>query len=142
MDWIEVVKDINYIGVLVAVVSTFGVGMFWYSESAFGKQWMKLSGLSKKDVEDKDSMKHAMLHSAIASFFSAVVLSSLMLATVTEGVVDGTIFGAVIGFGIAMSSLVTHDVFSRKPKMLTKINGLHDVVAFAVMGLIIGAFGA
>lgn len=141
MDWLETFKDINALGVLAAVVSTFAVGMTWYAESVFGKRWMKLEGLSKEDVEDKEGMMQAMLHSTIASVFSALVLAALMLATGTDGAVEGAIFGAIVGFGIAMSSLVTHDVFSKKPTQLTRINGLHDVVSFAVMGLFIGAVG-
>ena len=142
MEWIDAFKDINYIGVVAAVLSTFAVGMTWYSESVmFGKTWMKLEGLKKKDVENKDNMMRAMLHSTIASFFSAIVLAALMLATGTDGAVDGAVFGAIVGFGVAMSAMVTHDAFSLKPSKLTKINGMHDVVSFAVMGLLIGAIG-
>lgn len=141
MEWIDAFKDINYVGVFVAVASTFAVGMFWYAETVFGKTWMKLEGLKKKDVEKKENMMQAMLHSTVASFFSAVVLAALMLATGTDGAVDGAIFGAVLGFGVAMSAMVTHHAFSLKPMMLTRINGLHDVVSFTVMGLLIGAVG-
>lgn len=138
MEWLESFKDINYLGVLAAIASTFAVGMIWYAESVFGKKWMKLEGLKKKDLEDSKGMMRAMMHSTVASFFSAIVLAALMFSTSTEGVVDGAIFGAVVGFGVAMAAMVTHDAFSKKPTMLTKINGLHDVVSFAVMGAILG----
>jgi hypothetical protein len=141
MDWLEALGDINYWAVLVAVASSFAVGMAWYSESVFGKTWMKLSGISKKDTEDKEGMMNAMGMSAVASFFSVSVVAALMLATGTDGWADGAIFGAVVGFGIAMGSMVVHNSFSKVPKMLTKINGIHDVVRFAIFGAIIGGFG-
>ncbi len=141
MDWLEVIGDINYWGVILAIISTFVVGMIWYAESVFGKKWMKLAGLSKTEVENKDKMMKAMFHSTVASFFSAVVLASLMFATNTVGWVDGAVFGAVVGFGIAMSAMVTHDAFEQRHMWLTKVNGLHDGVSFAVMGAIIGGVG-
>ena len=141
MEWIEAFENINYLGVLAAVISTFAVGMFWYSESVFGKTWMKLEGLKKKDVEDKDKMMSAMIRSTVASVFSAIVLAALMLATGTDGAIAGTLFGAIVGFAVAMAAMVTHDAFAQKDMKLTKINGLHDVASFAVMGLLIGAIG-
>ena len=56
MEWVDAFKDVNYWVVLVAVLSTFAVGMAWYSETMFGKIWMKELGLKKKDLEDKDGM--------------------------------------------------------------------------------------
>jgi len=107
----------------------------------FGKTWMKETGLSKKDVENKDGMAHAMAHSALASFISASVLAALLIGTFTVGAADSAVFGAVIGFGIALSSMVTHDVFSKVSKTLTRLNGAHDIVKFAIMGAIIGGIG-
>ena len=141
MDWIEIFQEINYLAVLVAVASTFAVGMFWYSPGVFGRAWMKELGMKEKDMKNKEGMGRAMVHSGIASFFASSVVAALMFATVTDGAVDGAIFGAVIGFGIAMSSMVTHDVFSKVSDTLTRINGLHDIVKFAVIGAVIGGFG-
>jgi len=141
MEWTDAFGDINYLAILGAVISTFPVGMIWYSESLFGKTWMKLEGLKKKDVENKDNMMRAMTSSTVASVVSAVALAVLMITTNTSGWVNGMIFGAFIGLGIAASAMVTHDAFSLKSAKLTKINAAHDVVSFAVMGAIIGAFG-
>ena len=141
MDWLEVVGDINYWGVVLAVLSTFAVGMVWYAEGVFGKRWMKLSGLTKKDMENRDKVMKAMVSSLVGSVFTAVVLASLMFATVTDGWVDGAVFGAVVGVAFMMASQLTHDGFAQKDMMLTKINSLHDIVSTAVMGAIIGGVG-
>jgi len=141
MDWLETLRDINYVAVLLAVVSSFAVGMIWYSPKVFGKKWMKETGLKQKDVEKKDGMASAMIHTGLASFISASVLAALLLGTVTIGALNSAIFGAWVGLGIAMMSMMTHDVFSKKSIVLTRINGFHDIVKFVVMGLIIGGIG-
>lgn len=141
MEWLETIKDINYLAVLFAVLSTFAVGMSWYSLKVFGKTWMKELGIKEKDMNNKEGVMKAMAYSTLGSILSAIVLAALMLATNTVGWVDGAIFGAVIGLGIAVASMLTHDAFSLKSFTLTKINGGHDVVSYAVMGAIIGGFG-
>jgi len=141
MDYFDVLGDINYIGVALAVVSTFVVGMVWYAESVFGKAWMKLAGLTKKQVENKEKMMKAMMHSFVASIITAVVLAGLMYELGIDDLWDGAVFGAIIGFGLAAASMVTHDAFEQRKMALTRINGLHDVLSFAVMAAIIAAVG-
>ncbi len=139
MEWMEAFKDVNYWAVLVAVVSTFAVGMAWYSNGVFGKTWLKEIG--KKEADMKSGMGQAMMFSGVAMFFAATVMSALLIATGTIGAVDSAVFGAVVGFGVAMCSLISRDSFSRVSMKLTKINGLFDVVKFAVMGAILGGVG-
>ena len=48
---------LNWLAILAAAVLHVLVGMFWYSpQLGFGKQWMKLVRLTKKDV--KEGQKH------------------------------------------------------------------------------------
>ncbi|MFT4532332.1 MAG: sterol desaturase/sphingolipid hydroxylase (fatty acid hydroxylase superfamily) [Candidatus Saccharimonadales bacterium] len=142
MDWVETLKDVNYVAVLAAVAASFAVGMVWYSELAFGKTWMKLTGLKKKDVENKDKMMKGMMHTAISSLIKGAVLAALIMVVGIDGWAEGAVFGAVIGFGLVMTSAAMHDAFSHKPMLLTKINGLHDIVSFAAMAAVIAGIGA
>ena len=141
MEWIEALKNINYIAVLVAVLSTFAVGMSWYSTSVFGKRWMKELGIKEEDMNNKDGMMKAMTMSTVGSVLTAIVLAALMLNTGTNGWLSGALFGAIVATGFAVASMLTHDAFSLKSLVLTQINGAHDIVSFAVMGAIIGGFG-
>ena len=141
MDWLEALGDINYVGVAVAVLSGFAVGATWYAESVFGKTWMKLVGLKKKDVENKEKMMKAMLHTGIGQIIKACVLASLMLVVGVDGWAEGALFGAVLALGFSVTSAAMHDSFAQKSIMLTRLNGAHDIVGVAVMGAIIGGFG-
>lgn len=141
MDWLDTFGNLNYWAVLAAIASTFVVGMIWYAESVFGKTWMKLEGLTKKQTENKEKMMKAMFSSLVGSILTAVVLAALMLATGTEGWIDGAVFGGIIGVAFMMASMLTHDGFGQKDMMLTKINGLHDVVSTAVVGAVLGGIG-
>ncbi|MEM6997790.1 MAG: DUF1761 domain-containing protein [Patescibacteria group bacterium] len=140
MDWSMALSDLNYWAVAVATLASFPIGMAWYSMAMFGKTWMKEAGLSKKDVENKDEMMKAMVHSAVAAFISTVTLGALILATGTNEAIDGALFGALVGFGIAMTTQARHDAFSQKSITLTRINGAFDIVTLAVVGAILAAW--
>ena len=141
MEWLDTLGNVNFWAVLGAVLSTFVVGSVWYAEAVFGKKWMKLAKLSKKEVENKEKVIRAMVHSTVTSIVSATVLVTLMAATGTEGAANGALFGAILGFGFGMASLAMHDAFERRDTMITHINGLHDIVSTSVMGAVIGGIG-
>ena len=42
---------VNYLAVLVAAIVSMVIGGLWYSPLLFGNVWMKLSGITQKDVE-------------------------------------------------------------------------------------------
>ena len=41
---------INWIAVLVAGISSFGLGAIWYSPKLFGNAWMKDNGLTEEKL--------------------------------------------------------------------------------------------
>ena len=47
--------QVNLAAIAIASVAAMGVGFLWYSNALFGKEWMKLVGISKSDVK-KDEM--------------------------------------------------------------------------------------
>ena len=42
---------INLMAVLLAALISYIIGWAWYSQSLFGKQWMKLTGVTQKDMD-------------------------------------------------------------------------------------------
>ena len=140
MDWINTLSSLNWLAIIVATLSTFAVGYVWYSESVFGKEWAKLVGISIKEMNSGEGMAETFTMTGIASFIAAVVIGSLMVATGTTGPINGLVFGAIVGFAFRFGAHVTHNGFAKKSKRLTWIDGLHDVTAMAIIGLILGTW--
>lgn len=87
--------QINWIPLLVASVASMAVGFIWYSNALFGKQWMRLSGITQKDMKARKSeMPKVYITMFVASLVSAYVLSQLI------GLVGATNYmtGVQIGF--------------------------------------------
>ncbi len=138
MDWGSQLGDLNWWAVVGATASTFVVGSAWYSMSVFGKKWAKLIGLSEKDMKSGDGMTEVFVMTGITSFITAAVMGALMMATGTSGAADGLLFGAIAGVAFRFGSHVMHNGFARRSKDLTWIDGMHDIVALAVVGAVLG----
>ena len=137
MDWLAF-DSINWLGVVLATVSTLAVGALWYSRVLFGEEWMGLVGLTDEQMGNPNPLTYVW--TIFGSLIAAIGLSLLMAATGTEGWAAGLLFGLVVGVAFRVTAHVMHNGFAMASNRLTVIDGLHDVVQTGVMGLIIGLF--
>ncbi|HSB27918.1 MAG TPA: DUF1761 domain-containing protein [Pyrinomonadaceae bacterium] len=129
---------INYFAVLVAALSTFVLGGLWYSPALFGKAWMRVNNFSESDVA---GFSKARMFGW--SFFFALVMSlnlAMFLATPGTNVVWGMAAGALTGVGWVAMAIAIVGVFENKSWGYIAINGGYMIVAFVVMGAILGAW--
>lgn len=66
---------VSLVAILLAVLANMALGMFWYSEAAFGKQWMKLIGKEKSELSmgSKD-----IVAAIVVASFTAIGLNSVL----------------------------------------------------------------
>lgn len=134
-------SGINIWELIVASLSTFIVGFFWYGNLLFGKTWQKLAGLSDEDIA-KGNMgliygTAFVLNLILAFFLSIFTEIAMMLGT--SAFLAG-IFAVVICLGFVATTFGVNFLFSRKPIKLYLIDAGYMVVSFFIMGLIIGAW--
>jgi hypothetical protein len=137
---VDAVSELSWVGIILATLSTFVVGYIWYDKKVFGDKWMKLVGLSKKQMDSSEGMGKIFGMTALQSFLTAILLSCLLIATDTTGIVESVVFAAILGLVFRVGTHVMHNGFARRDDMLTIIDGSHDIVSLAVMGLILGIF--
>ena len=131
---------INFWAVLVAAVGSMVVGSVWYGP-LFGKQWMKLSGLTEKDLEagKKDMPKtYGLMYvsSLVMACVLGVFLSNLGITDMAGGAMVG--FWAWLGFvATVMFGTV---LFEKKSMNLYFLNAAYQLVTLVVMGAILGAW--
>lgn len=138
MELFSAFNQLNWVAVILAALSSFVVGFVWYHEAVFGKVWMKLVGVSKKDISSTEGMGKAFGMTGLVSLLTAVVLGCLLIATNTHGLIDSKVFAFVVGLVLRAGTHIIHNGFARRPDTLTLIDGAHDVVAVTVMGGIFG----
>jgi hypothetical protein len=140
MEIFSALGDLNWWAVIVAALSSFVVGFVWYAKPVFGNKWMKLVGITPKEMDSSKGMIKTFSMTGLFSLLTAIILGCLMLETGTSGLINGIIFGAVIGLVFRAGAHVIHNGFAHKSGTLTVIDSAHDIAALAVMGAILGVW--
>lgn len=130
-------SQINILAILVAALSSFLLGGFWYSPVGFGNAWMKETGVSEESSKNANMAKIftlAFLASLIISFNLAMFLGP-------ESTFEtGMLYGFLAGFGWVAMAFAINDLFERRTFKLFAINAGYHSIAFTIMGGIIGAW--
>lgn len=127
---------VSWLGVLIAGVVFFIIGGLWYG-LLFGKLWLRLSGRSVDDPPPSNLALMFVLTGVLG------LVAALGLATVIGADASA---GAGLGVGIGVAALIVAPVvailhiYDRKPVGLLALNIGYNLVGFAAMGVIIGAF--
>lgn len=128
--------SLNLLAVLVAALSGFVIGGLWYGP-LFGKPWMAASGMTK----EKGAQGNPVLIFGLAFVLNLVIaigLSSLLNGQ--GGWLLGLHEGFAAGLFFVATALGVIYLFERRPLKHFLVNAAYQVVAFAVMGAIIGAW--
>ena len=129
--------SINYLAVVAAAASTFVIGGLWYSPLLFQQAWMKANRFTEGDVRTGNQsviFGLAFVLAVIMAFNLAMFLNAPDTTTVW-GATAGLLSAVWVVLGIGTVAL-----FERRPFAYTAINGGYWVVAFVVMGAILGAW--
>jgi hypothetical protein len=123
---------VNHWATLIAAAAAMVIGAFWYSPLAFGKVWMKLSGIT--------SPKGAV-RGYIIGFISTIVMSyALSIVVDIAGAItplSGAKVGAFIWLGFVATVNIGTFLWEGKSFLLYLINVGYYLVAFMVMGAIV-----
>jgi hypothetical protein len=128
--------NLNWIAVFLGAFSTFVLGGLWYSPLLFAKMWQREANLSDEELR---AGRQVVI---FASAFVLALISAFVLALFIGdyGLHFGSIAGAAVGLGWVATSLGITFLFERRSARLTLIDAGYHVVAFTLMGTIIGAF--
>ena len=142
MEWIDLgaFGGTAWIGIALATLSAFAVGMAWYTPKVFGNAWMGHVGLTAEEAQNMEGAGARYGMTAVAAFLTALVLALLMMALDVTSVGGGLLLGAVLGLVFRGGAHVIHNGFAMRSFGLTAIDSGHDIVAMAVAGAILGAF--
>lgn len=128
-------SNVNILAVLVAAASTFVIGGVWYSPILFASAWMKENGFKEEEMKNANMGKIFSL-----SFILEVVIGFNLAMFLSDSPPDlawGAIAGFLAAVWVAAAMGITY-LFERKSFKLFAINAGYHIVAFVIMGGIIG----
>lgn len=127
----------NYAAVFVAALSSFLIGGLWYSPILFARAWMAAAGLSEAQTQQAN-MVRVFGFAGLASLVMAFNLAAFLGAKAT--LQFGLFAGFATGLGWVAMSLGVIYLFEQRPLKLWLINSGYQIVAYTVMGAILGAW--
>lgn len=129
---------INYIAILISAVLAMVIGSLWYSRSLFGKEWIKLAGLSEADTHGSSNKKGNMpiLYGSmfVGAIVEAYVLSYFMQYAGAYGLINGIKVGIWAWLGFVAATSLGNTMFEQRPIKLWYINAGYALVNLIVMG--------
>ena len=134
----------NLLGVLVATVAAFAVGMLWYT-ALFGKRWQALMNYSEGHIGEPGatgtgkgmSMGNAMVGGFISTLVLVLTLSFFMQAVEATSIRDAVFVGLAVSIGFIATVLANALWYERRPFELYLINTGHYVVAVVVAAVVL-----
>jgi uncharacterized protein DUF1761 len=128
--------SINGVAALVAALSGFVIGGLWYGP-LFRKPWMRHSGMSF----EKGRQQNPALVFGGAYVLNLVAAAGLsLLLSGHTGWALGLHTGALTGLFFVAPALGVIYLFESRPFALWALNGGYQVVNFAAMGTVLGAW--
>lgn len=127
----------NIPAVIVAALLSFVIGGAWYSPILFSRAWMQAAGLSEAQVQAAP-VARIFGFAALASLVMAFNLAAFIGPKATLGF--AVFAGFATGLGWVAMSLGVIYLFEQRPLKLWLINSGYQVLAYTVMGAVIGAW--
>ncbi|MBK8450179.1 MAG: DUF1761 domain-containing protein [Saprospiraceae bacterium] len=128
---------VNWLGVILASISSFVLAYFWYNQKFFGRTWQRENNLSDEQLRSGNKTKIYGI-SFLMIFVYAYMLAKTIIRTDFSGMADGLKFGFMVGTCFAAMSLGINYQFARKSNSLFLIDAAYIVVSSTIMGAIIG----
>lgn len=128
------------LAVVLGALASFVVGFIWYSPGAFGKMWMKLSGISKQDMGD--AKKKGMMGNMVVGFIAQLVMAYVLLMFMNQAGDVSPAGGAAVAawawLGFVATIMVGSVLWEEKPVKLYVLNVAQWLVSLVVMGAVLG----
>lgn len=135
--------QVNYVAVVLAMLSSMVVGSIWYARAVFGNTWIKLAKIDMS--KNKGSVATPIITTMIVSLITAYVLAHVAYLSnqfFQNSFLQDTLTTAFwLWLGFVAARFITHDAFEGRRRKLTLLNLGNEFVTIMLMGLIIGLFG-
>ena len=130
----------NHLAVVVTVVLQMAIGFVWYAEWAFGSIWME--GIRLDPSTMGQPAAHVFPVAILGSFIIGYGMSWLLGGLRVTGAGPAARVGAIVGATLVATTLAVHHGFSAHSIAVMGVDGLKEVVTFALVALVLGAMPA
>lgn len=139
--------DLNYIVPIIAAIVSMGLGFLWYSPFAFGKRFMKESGMTQESIDEdmknggKQKMAKTYAVTFIFSVVTAIVVSALLYSLLILSIWGYVSIALLLWLGFSFPVALNHVLFGKDSVAYLAITSGYQLVSIIITTLIVGIFG-
>jgi len=132
------VFEVNFLAIFVASIAATIVGALWYGP-LFGKSWVALSGMSKKDLDKIKKKGRGKIYfiNFIATLVTVWVLAELFLLLSVNTIEGALTAGALLWLGFPAMMISAGVLWENDPFNLYLINAGYWLVSLEIMSIIL-----
>ncbi len=138
MEWLSF-AGVNWLAVVIAFVVSFAFGWWYYSPAGVWNVWKRAAKISDEGLNDT-STAIAFGGTIVANALGVIVLALLMVQLEVTSWAGGLVLGAILGLVYRAGAHAIHNGFAARSAKVTALDGIHDTVALALAGLVLGLF--
>lgn len=128
--------NLNYVHIAVATLAYFAAGALWFGP-LFGKQWIRLTGLSAPTEEDKRKMPQMFAVTFVLSFVLTLSIACVLHFVQPSSVAGALKVGLLAGGGFVFCSSAMNYMYAKRPLGLTLIDAGYHTVALCLVSVIL-----
>jgi hypothetical protein len=132
--------NLNWWAIIVSVLFMNIVGMVWYGETALGKEWRRLVGISDADMEAAKKTGgpwKAMGVGMLASVVMVYVLAHIVYTYQATDILSGLMGGFWVWLGFFATTMLNGVLYERRPLRLYAINVGYYLVTLLAAGALL-----
>ena len=130
--------ELNWLAVIAATIAWFAFSAIWYSIPPLSKTWANAARVDTSG--DGPPLAMLFIPTLIGYFVTTLVIALLARGIGAASVAHGIVLGVVLGVGFGMVGALVYQVYEGKGRSYFLINGLHAVIAYAIVGAIVTAW--
>lgn len=132
--------QVNWLGVLLAGVSSMIIGFIYYMPGVFGKEWMSLGKINAKLFQKQQPRLMPLIF--VAALITAYVLAVFMFVVHQSfgysWMVSGIDTAVWTWVGFSFTTLFIHNSLDQRPFRLTAISMGNRLLSLVAIGLVLG----
>lgn len=138
--------SVPIVPLLAAAVAAWLFGAAYYG--LLGRKWLTAQGKTMEQCQVENAGRSALSKGApfVLSFVAEVLMAGILYGIIfhvgTWTAAAGVITGALCWLGFVVTTIMVNNAYTFRRPMLTTIDSLHWLGVLAVMGGILGAWGA
>jgi hypothetical protein len=132
----NVISELNYTAIFLAVVIGQGIEILWFSRGLFGYFWAKDIGLGSEGIGARDRT-YGFVTSLFLCVCTAFLLSILIHAEHGVSAFEGMLLGLLAAGFVAVAQAINF-VYETRPVRFYLISVGYCLVAYPLMGLVLG----